>query len=180
MIFPFILEGKINIELAGGRSSQYRGVNPVPEMPDMGCELPFTWLADRLIISAMGVTIEVVFYEEDGIRGLIFSDGPYSSAVVKPDNGIFVEYGRDAHQGYEPDIVMFVQVQPDDVIVGKPVFFGEIMECPAVEPAYSLVGGKPDEPVVVLQTLVDGGAGQPIPYSELFIGQLLAAAMEAI
>jgi hypothetical protein len=74
---------------------------------------------------------------------------------------------------------MFVQVEFYDVIVGEPVLFGEIPECPAVKPAYTLVRGEPDKPVPVLQTLINDGAGQPVLYSELPVGQFLAAAAEA-
>jgi hypothetical protein len=90
-----------------------------------------------------------------------------------------VKYGGDTHQGYEPDIVVFVQVELYDVIVGEPVLFGEIPECPAVEPAYALVRGEPDKPALVLQAMINDGARQPVLYSELSIGQFLAAAAKA-
>jgi hypothetical protein len=90
-----------------------------------------------------------------------------------------VKYGGDTHQGYEPDIVVFVQVELYDVIVGEPVLFGEIPECPAVEPAYALVRGEPDKPLPVLQALINDGARQPVLYSELPVGEFLAAAAEA-
>jgi hypothetical protein len=81
-----------------------------------------------------------------------------------------VKYGRDTHQGYKPDIIVFVQVEFYDVIVGESIFFGEIPECSAVKATHTLVRGKPYKPIPVLQALINDSARQPVLHSELPIG----------
>jgi len=39
-----------------------------------------------------------------------------------------VKYGGNAHQGYKPDIIMFVEVEFYDVIVGEPVPFEKFLK----------------------------------------------------
>jgi hypothetical protein len=134
----------------------------------MRLEIPLTRLVDRSVIST-SEGIEIVAYQKDGVPGLIFRNSPDARAAGNRDNRIFVKDGRDAQQGQEPYVIIPVQVQLYDIVVGKPVLFCEVAECPAVKSAYSLVGGEPDEAVVILQALIDDGAGQPILHGELFV-----------
>ena len=118
-------------------------------------------------------------YHYDAIRQSILTYGYYPSAAADPDDGIMVKYGRDTHQGYKPDIIVSVQVEFYNVIVRETVLFGKIPEIPAVKPANALVRGKPDKPVPVLQALINDSTRQPVLYSELPVGEFLAATGEA-
>jgi hypothetical protein len=144
----------------------------------MESEAPFTHLVDRTVISAeAGIIVGHCHYER--ICQHVLADRPDSHAAVKSDDGIIAENGRYSYQRYEPEVVVLVEIQLQDLIVRQPVLFGKIPECPAVEPAYALVRGEPDKPLPVLQALINDGARQPVLYSELPVGEFLAAAAEA-
>ena len=117
-------------------------------------------------------------YHYDAIRQSILTYGYYPSAAADPDDGIMVKYGRDAHQGYKPDIIVSVQVEFYNVIVRKSVLFGEVPERPPVKAADALVGGEPYKPLPVLYALVNDVARAAVLYAVLFVRQVLAAAAE--
>jgi len=112
-------------------------------------KIPLAGLVDRPVIS-MQVFAQVIGNHLDGIAQAVLADGLYFPAVVQPTDGVMIEYGWNTHHRQEPDIIVFVQVELYDVIIGKSVFPGEIPECPAVEAADALVGGEPYKSVPVL------------------------------
>jgi hypothetical protein len=141
-------------------------------------EAPFTRRVDRPVIPAYaGIPVDLCQY--DGIRQCVLADRYDSFAAVKSDDGIIAEDGWYSYQRYEPEVIVLIEVQLHDVIIRQPILFGKVPESPAVKAAYALVRGEPDKSIPILQALINDGARKSVLYSELPVGQFLAAAGEA-
>ncbi len=80
---------------------------------------------------------------------------------IRQDGVAFREI-QVAGQPMRPHAAPCVEQKVEDDVVLQTVFRSEIAKLVAVEPTEAVIGGNPEVAVVVLQQLINFGAGQPV------------------
>ena len=56
----------------------------------------------------------------------VFTNGPHAFATVEADDRVVIEDGVGADEGNEPDVIVLIEVELEDVVVGKAILLCEI------------------------------------------------------